>query len=1280
MAICCFSDAQTIMHNSTLPPRCSCKIRVLLVSVLFALTSPALWAQQADFTADLTSGCAPLTVRFTDASTGTVATWDWEFGNGNSSTEKNPSAIFTLPGVYTVKLTVTGAGQDTETKTGYIVVHKRPTVNFSFDKTEGCSPLQVKFKDASVAGSGNITEWYWVFGDGGTSTQTNPTYIYQTSGTKTISLKIKNQYGCEQTAVGPTAIKVLGPAADFKVSSAVFCQVPALAQYTNLSTGDAPLTYTWTFGDGNSSTQKDPSNNYTGKGLFTTTLTTTDKNGCTSKKTRDIRTGGEGGLTATASKTKICIGESVSFSATAETTVLSYNWNFGDSTSSSDASPQPLIYKRPGTYTVVLNAQLLGKACESVVSFPIEVLAYPVPDFSYSVDCNQKVTFTSTSTNTSRVYWEMLDNGATSTQTSFSRTYPGTGIYTVRLTAYNSLNCSKTIERTINVNGKPVASFLPDKQQDCSALSLSGCAPFTLNFTNTSTSQTSFTSKWTFGDGGTSTSKSPVHTYAAGKFTVTLEIKNAQGCTAKTTAQVLVSDIKPVAKFSIPKNSVCALENVTFTDQSTNANFWCWDFGDGSTSSAQSPTHNYEKPGVYTVTLIAKNGGCTSSFTIPNAITVKDPYVNFEITKGCANPYEIYLVNKSTNYTSLSWSFGDGHTATGNTGSHLYTGTGNYSVVLTGTNSTTQCSVKVTKPVSIYDVEADFEVDNLTPCIGAPVTFKDKSANATGWTWTFGDGSVPDPRKNPVATYNQAGHFTATLYARDPDGCADTKSISIDVLDIKGNFNTVGTSDCSTLDVKFTDLSTATPPVTGWKWDFGDNSPIATISNPQHVYTSTGLYPVTLTLTNGNGTCTFIKYGAVKFTVPEARFDVTKRGNCMDEYIQFYNSSGDASAFTWDFGNGQTSQLPNPRIAYDTTGEYTVTLKAKDLYGCERSVTKPQFISITKPEAKFSATEIHSECPPLTTSFHDESLGVIAKWNWNFGDGQASAYASPASTYIRPGEFDVTLTVTDANGCQDTITQPKLVFVGGPYGTFGIQGPGPFCINDSTFFTAHTTNAVTHRWDFGDGIVRDQVEMDAGHHYKGTGLYNVALVLFDAKGCQVVADGEAKVEIMDTTKIDFKYPACVFTGVESLFEAAAEQDGMTYTWTADGMPLGTGSPLPVILDVPGHHHVTLHAVNPTGCTSMIDHDVPVQGDVLLVPNVFTPNGLDDLNSTFEIVGIERSTWNLTVYNRWGKEVYEQRAYKNNWTAHGLSTGVYYYLLKNAICPGREYKGVVSIAR
>src|SRR5262245_57583448 len=128
------------------------------------MLADAALAQTANFTSDLTQGCFPLTVKFNDVSTGTVTNWSWDFGNGNTSTLQNPSAVFSTPGTYDVTLTVSNGGApSTRTRAAYIVVHDLPAVDFSFDTNSGCAPLSVKFKDQTSTASGQIASWLWVF-------------------------------------------------------------------------------------------------------------------------------------------------------------------------------------------------------------------------------------------------------------------------------------------------------------------------------------------------------------------------------------------------------------------------------------------------------------------------------------------------------------------------------------------------------------------------------------------------------------------------------------------------------------------------------------------------------------------------------------------------------------------------------------------------------------------------------------------------------------------------------------------------------------------------------------------------------------------------------------------------------------------------------------------------------------------------------------------------------------------------------------------------------------
>jgi len=233
-------------------------------------------APVADFTGSPTSGCASLTVNFTDQSTGEIDSWSWDFGDGGTSTEQNPSHTYTQAGIYTVKLTVTGpGGSDTETKVDYITVSSAPTASFTGSPTSGNAPLTVNFTDQST---GNPTSWSWDFGDGGTSTEQNPSHTYNDPGTYTVKLTVSNSCGSDtETKVDYITVSGNAPVADF-VGSPTSGTAPLTVDFTDQSTGD-PTSWLWDFGDGGTSTEQNPTHTYNDTGTYTVKLTVTNDYG-----------------------------------------------------------------------------------------------------------------------------------------------------------------------------------------------------------------------------------------------------------------------------------------------------------------------------------------------------------------------------------------------------------------------------------------------------------------------------------------------------------------------------------------------------------------------------------------------------------------------------------------------------------------------------------------------------------------------------------------------------------------------------------------------------------------------------------------------------------------------------------------------------------------------------------------------------------------------------------------------------------------------------------------
>jgi len=188
----------------------------------------------ANFTANATAGRTPFTVQFTDQSTGADG-YQWQFGDGTTSTEQNPGHTYTHPGTYTVTEVVSGVnyGSVSMQKQGYITVTDPPTVGFSANVTAGLSPLAVQFNESV---NGSVQYYYWQFGDGGTSFDRNPVHLYDTAGKYTVSLY----------AIGPngTEVKTVDDCINVTTPVVPTATTPAPVNTTTVPTTPAPTNTT----------------------------------------------------------------------------------------------------------------------------------------------------------------------------------------------------------------------------------------------------------------------------------------------------------------------------------------------------------------------------------------------------------------------------------------------------------------------------------------------------------------------------------------------------------------------------------------------------------------------------------------------------------------------------------------------------------------------------------------------------------------------------------------------------------------------------------------------------------------------------------------------------------------------------------------------------------------------------------------------------------------------------------------------------------------------------
>lgn len=385
----------------------------------------------------------------------------------------------------------------------------------------------------------------------------------------------------------------------------------------------------------------------------------------------------------TASPTNGVAPLAVTFTNTS-TGAASYNWNFGDGSSNTIANPGH-TYTNAGTYTVTLTAVGAGGTNSLTRSNYIVVTNPPPPPVASfngtptNGPAPLAVSFANSSTGATNYNWNFGD-GHSSAATNPAHTYTNAGAYTVTLTAVGAggTNILTLPNYIVVTNLPPSVAFV--------ASPTNGVAPLTVNFTNLSSGATNYS--WNFGDGQTNGNANPIHTYTnAGSYTVVLTAFGIGGSNSLARSNyIVVTSPPPVASFSGSPTSGPAPLTVNFSNSSTGATNYNWNFGDGSSNAVANPAHTYTNAGTYSVTLTAVGAGGTNSLTRPNYIVVTNPPPSVDFVAAPTNggaALTVYFTNLTSGATNYSWSFGDGQTNNSISPTNVYQSEGSYTVALT---------------------------------------------------------------------------------------------------------------------------------------------------------------------------------------------------------------------------------------------------------------------------------------------------------------------------------------------------------------------------------------------------------------------------------------------------------------------------------------------------------------------------------------------------------------------------------------------------------------------
>lgn len=995
----------------------------------------------ADFISDITEGCAPITVTYTDLSTsenGQIISWLWDIG-GNTGVvnTQDPTQIisssYATGGNYSASLTIEDNLGCTNTMTisNFINVFQIPEPDINFELLSSCQlPWEVQFVNNN---SDPSVTYMWDFGNGDTFEGLLPPSVnYTEVGDYDVSIYMSSG-DCRDTLILEQFIDT-DVTADFSYSPIPSCENTSI-QFIDESVIEAESVF-WNFGDGNTSTNANPIHLFENSGCFDITL---------------IRFAGECSDTVVVScidifpTPEVEINIENQFNCTLPTSILltgnssgtgSYSWEFRDGTNviSADSNNVPILIEKFGSYFAkVTYTDILG--CIFIQdSIPIDIFPFEVNLPSEGPSGCVPLTFSlqdSISSQVDILIWEWrVGNPALFTSTSSNPTFTiqDTGKYDVQLIAENINGCVDTIivEDYIKVGMLPEVNF--------TAFPLEGCVEVSKQFTDLS-SDYADEWEWQFGEFTSSFIQNPLLSFGIpGIFDVVLTVSH-NGCSDSLRIEDYVTNLEPYSRFLTEYNCEDPY-TVDITNLSVGADSLLWTLRLSETDSLLFTdsifgSFTFQDRGTYTLTHYSKSFETECEHTYTDTIEIVDPIASYTLDtlRGCA-PLEINLGDFSqdafhyeylTDAGTIDSIFSSEPTITFTEGGVL-----NGPLLIITDIHECKDSFQLMDSVIVNRLDAIVEFPDVI-CVPDNLELMDQSVDVLGnkisWDWNIGNGYFESSSQDTTMYVDSVGVYDLYFKVVDDWGCEDSILISsaINAVEIVPDFSS-DTLGCTTAPISFQAL--------------GDNG-----------------------------------------------------------FVNFYN---------WDFGDGNFSSEQNPEHKYALEGSYDVCLTMSDSRGCEKTICKENIIVIIDPHADFSGDPIFATCPPLLTNFENTSNDAVS-YVWDFGDNSGlSANESPSHVYTSPGAFDVMLIAQSTSKCFDTLLLEGYVRVEGPSGDFTFD-ISPSCIPISVNLFAQSDGYYSYTWDYGNGIldsVPGLVIVDTTSYvYTETGKFTPKLIITDSIGC-----------------------------------------------------------------------------------------------------------------------------------------------------------------------------------
>jgi len=655
------------------------------------------------------------------------------------------------------------------------------------------------------------------------------------------------------------------------------------------------------------------------------------------------------------------------------------------------------------------------------------------------------------------------------------------------------------------------------------------------------------TYEWDLGDGTTKTGIRVTHEYTtSGNYPVTLTVKDDSGTICAVSNRMVNINVNepPVADAGKPvkdcPNTEIQFDGTRSFDPDGEITEYSWDFGDGTGGSGPRPTHAYDAPGQYRVRLVVTdNSGteCNKAEDVVDVVINARPNADAGPDQGVLGTTTVQFDGSGSNDPDAdphalgdpliyTWDFGDGTPpVNGVRPVHNYAQPGEYTVKLkVQDRSGTFCDedTDIMKVIINFPPVANAG-DHKLACSGEAIQFdasqsSDVDGSVVKYIWNFGDGESAEGAQ-VSHTYAQPGIYEASLMVEDNAQTTNSRAVSGVTVTINAPPIAVAGRDlkgCVEETLQFDGSKSYDPDgeISTYQWDFGDGN-TASGAKPTHAYRKAGTYTVKLTVTDNSGTTCATATDELTVTINQP--PVAVAGDDIftcNAAVEFngegsYDNDGRVIQYIWDFGDGAEGSGMKTTHVYSAEGTYTVKLTVRDDSGtkCDTATDEltvrinatPVANAVVGSDQKKTIT-----CPDQSLQFDGsastDSDGKITTYAWNFGDGSTAEGAKVNHAYTKPGNYLVTLTVTDDSGltCNKAFDNVLVKVNARPEAEAGEDRRA--CVAEEIQFVGTGSSdpdgtITSYQWDFGDGSTGEGAS--PAHAYRAPGTYTVKLTVTD---------------------------------------------------------------------------------------------------------------------------------------------------------------------------------------